>query len=244
MKKLINICIFAIGIFMYSNCSLLNVSAQEYYFKNNNGILFSKEEYDFLSKMYWNGYQDNMTKEDYIDFKESNIMNGEFKSKTITTNNNQTKGTTHSTANKTLKIAASCTTNCRVSVVLTWLSNPTIRSYDVIGARFSGVELQSEPVTRVESSSSAHFSNSTRKLSSGFGTSIMLPSGSGIILNQDYYVSRGGTIYASYQHARKNTTLEVSQMYNISPSGYGRVFSFYNSAIDVYDAMNGVDLSV
>lgn len=65
-----------------------------------------------------------------------------------------------------------------------------------------------------------------------------------MILNQDYDVSKGGTVYASYQHATSNTTLATSQNYTFSLTGYGRVFLFYNSARNIYDAMNGVDISV
>ena len=42
----------------------------------------------------------------------------------------------------------------------------------------------------------------------------------------------------------KNTTLSVSQQFNISPAGYGNVFNFYGDARDTYDNMNGVDISV
>lgn len=246
MKKITNfIFTFIISLLLCSSFNLIEVSAKSNYYINENGVEFSKAEYDFLTKMYWDGYQEIMTQNDYNDFKESNIINGKFNSKTITYNDSViTRGTTHSTANKTLKIATSCSSNCRVSVVLTWINNPTIRSYDVIGARLSGVTLQSTPTTRVASSSSTSFSNNIRQQTNGFGTSILLPSGSNIILNQDYYVSKGGTIYASYQHARKSTTLAISQMFNISSSGYGGVFSFYDDATDVYDAMNGVNISV
>ena len=48
------------------------------YYTNENGVTFSLEEYEFLSKMYWNGYQDIMTQADYEEFKDSNIINGTF----------------------------------------------------------------------------------------------------------------------------------------------------------------------
>ena len=41
-----------------------------------------------------------------------------------------------------------------------------------------------------------------------------------------------------------NTTLAVSQQFNVSRIGYGGVFSFYGTATSVYDNMNGVDIAV
>ena len=40
---------------------LQNVSAKEILYQNENGVSFAKEEYEFLSKMFWDGCQDIMT---------------------------------------------------------------------------------------------------------------------------------------------------------------------------------------
>ena len=195
--------------------------------------------------MYWDGYQEIMTQEEYEEFNQSGILHGEFESKEIIDNDIiTTRGAIHTTGSKSLKIAKSCTTNCKISVVLTWLKNPTIRSYDVMGAYLNGVSLKDAPITRVVSSNTTRYSDIVKKAYNGFGTSILLPGGSNVILNQDYTVSKGGTVYASYQHATENTNLATSQSYNFSLTGYGRVFAFYNSARNIYDAMNGVDISV
>ena len=61
---------------------------------------------------------------------------------------------------------------------------------------------------------------------------------------QQFTVTTGGTVYASYQHAMKSTTKAISQMYNITPTGAGYVFAFYGDATSVYDQMNGVDIQV
>lgn len=228
-------------------CSYSLVSAKEVesYYTNDNGVSLSKEEYDFLTKMYWDGYQKIMTKDEYKKFHDNDIIHGEYNEKTLVVNEEPiTRGTFHSTGAKSIKIATACQSNCLVSVVATWLGNPTIRSYDVMGAYLDGVSLQSTPVTRVSSSDSVSYTGTLRTFNNGFGVSFKLPSGSGIIINQDFYASKGGNIYASYQHAMSNTTSAVSQDYTLSRTGYGKVFNFGSSAKNVYDAMNGVDISV
>lgn len=243
MKKKIKI--FTLLLITLCAFSSQSVNAKESYYTNSYGVQLTQEEYEFLTKMYWDGYQEIMTQEEYKEFNQSGILYGEFESKEITDNDAIfTRGTIHTTGSKRLKIAKSCTTNCKISVVLTWLNNPTIRSYDVMGAYLNGVSLVDSPITRVVSSNTTRYSDVVKKAYNGFGTSILLPGGSNVILNQDYTVSKGGTVYASYQHATENTNLATSQSYNFSLTGYGRVFAFYNSARNIYDAMNGVDISV
>lgn len=229
-------------------CSYSLVSAKETsnsYFTNENGVSLTKEEYDFLTKMYWDGYQKMMTQDEYNKFVENDIINGEFNTKTVTVEDNPlTRGTSHTTASKSIKISASCSSNCLVAVTAKWLAQPTIRSYDVMGSYLSGVSLQSTPNTRVSSSSSTSFPTDIKKSGNNFGVSFKLPSGSNVIINQDFYASKGGKIYSSYQHAMSNTTLATSKNYSFSLVGYGRVFQFNGTAKDVYDAMNGVDISV
>jgi len=60
--------------------SINNVSAEEQYYNNKYNVTLTKEEYDFLSKFYWEGYQEDMTLEDYQEFIKSDIINGEFES--------------------------------------------------------------------------------------------------------------------------------------------------------------------
>lgn len=132
MKKQIKICALLLILFCALNSE--NVNAQEVYYTNDYGVQLTQEEYEFLTKMYWDGYQEIMTQEEYEEFNQSGILHGEFESKEIIDNDIiTTRGAIHTTGSKSLKIAKSCTTNCKISVVLTWLKNPTIRSYDVMG---------------------------------------------------------------------------------------------------------------
>lgn len=229
-------------------CSYSVVSAKEIsnsYFTNENGVSLTKEEYDFLTNMFWDGYQKIMTQDEYNDFKENDIMNREFNSKTIIDEDKpMTRGTTHTTASKSIKISSACSSNCFISVVANWFGQPTIKSYDVMGSYLSGVSLQSTPSTRVSSSASTFFSSDIKKSGNNFGVSFKIPTGSNLVINQSFYASKGGRIYSSYQHAMKNTTLATSKSYNFSLVGYGGVFGFTGEARNVYDAMNGVDINI
>lgn len=223
-----------------------NVNAKErnIVYTNSNGVSLTQEEYDFFTKIYWDGYQEDMTVETYNEYKALDFLNADFDSKTVI-DTPKTRGTFFSSNYKSIKISKICDDNCRIIVVVNWLVNPNIRSYDVIGAYLSGVELQSTPNTRVVSSTQTKVALNIKKQSKGFGTSALLPdTGSNVKLNQDFYVSKGGYVYASYQHAMENTTLDTSQNFDVTGLGYGGVFTFYDEAYDIYDDMPGVDIQV
>lgn len=230
--------IFGIGFII----ALPNVSAAEYY-KNDNGVTLSKEEYDFLSYMFWDGCQSLMTKVDYEKFINSDIMNGELDSKIY--NEPMTRATSIENNNRTFKISKSCTTNCLISVTLTWKNNPTVKSHDVMGAYLDGTSLQNTPTTMILTSNGSTKITDLKKANNGFGVSMLLPkSGNNIVINQNFRVSKGGTVYASYQHAMQNITLGDSKNYTFSKAGYGQVFKFSGTAASVYDRFNGVNISV
>lgn len=129
---------------------------------------------------------------------------------------------------------------------MTWLINPSTRSYDVIGSRLSNVSLVSGTLsTKVTSSNGTQYFSNNMYYSNGFGTSVKLPEGaSNIKVQQSFITSTGGTVYASYQHATSNVDLATSYLYTISSTGLGGVFSFYGSAYGKYDGMGGVDITL
>ncbi|MDE5586871.1 MAG: hypothetical protein K2I72_00695 [Bacilli bacterium] len=53
MKK---ISLFTLGISLLLCISTYNVYASENYYTNTFGVSLTKEEYEFLTKMYWDGY--------------------------------------------------------------------------------------------------------------------------------------------------------------------------------------------
>lgn len=225
-----------------------NINAEEQYYTNKYNVKLTKEEYEFLSKFYWEGYQEDMTLSDYQEFVESSIINGEFE--TVEINYFENIGVipysvSHETNSKTIKISKSCASTCSISVVVTWKNVPNTKSYDIIGAYLEGVNLLSRVYTNAKTTSINNSSSEIKKDNNGFGVSISLPtSGSNYVINQTYTVSKGGTVYASYQHAKKTISLANSKNYTISKDGYGGVFKFSGTAASVYDKMGGVSINV
>ena len=82
MKKTISKLFLVISLIMVF--AFTNVTAREYYYTNDNGVSLTKEEYDFLSKFYWDGYQEYMTIDQYNDFIEKDLINSEFASEETT----------------------------------------------------------------------------------------------------------------------------------------------------------------
>lgn len=229
-----------------------NVYAEEAYYTNSNGVELTREEYEFLTTFYNVKHPEIMTQSMYNEFVESNLMNSDVEITSYTEpqlplfNSNITpRSTIHSTAAKTVQIARGCLPKfCIISIQNDWHESPNIRSWDNIGAYLDGVSLISHEDTYVYSTSgTTHYYN--LNTTNGIGNSVELPStGENIIISMSFKVSRGGTVYGSYQHAMQNTTLANSQNYTLDLIGYGNVFSYYGTAIGVYDAMNGVDIGV
>lgn len=225
-----------------------NVYAQEdsKTYTTPNGIVMSYKEYTFLKEFYFEGYPDMMTPEDYEAFQSKGFNLDSLEKKSLYLKEDNTRSTSHTTSYKQLVIGKSCTsTYCFVSIGLNWLVNPTIRSYDVIGAYVAGVSiLDFDPAVVVSSAGTSGY-NYVQSAYNGFGNSVLLPSsGTGIMVTQVIKTSTGGVVLGSYQHAMQNVSLATSQCYNFSLGGYGSVFSFYGNAVGKYDGMAGVDISV
>ena len=151
------------------------------------------------------------------------------------------------TPGKTLQIGKVCPpTYCIMSLINTWTVEPSTKSWDVIGAYMSGVTYLAHNFTFVGTNDGSQYFSNLKTASNGVGNSVDLPDTPGTtpIINISFNVSRGGTVFGSYQHAMNDTTLAVSQNYNFDITGEGNVFDFYGTAVDVYDGMSGVDISV
>lgn len=240
MKKTLFVVVL-ICLFMFTK----NVSAKEIYYTNNNGVEFTYEEYDFLTRMYWDECQDLMDLEQYDAFIESNIMYGEFDSKSITFQDIMPRGTIISNNNRTLKISKSCSDDCFIAVSHTWHGTPAVKGYDVMGAYLENTQLLTNPSTSVSSTAGISYPNALQKLTNGFGVSLMLPeNGVSPVIGQTFSVTKGGHVYASYQHAMSSISLANSKNYTMSKAGYGGVFKFSGTAVNVYDRFSGVDIAV
>jgi hypothetical protein len=232
--------LFALAIIAICTIFVIpEVKAAELYYKNDNGVILTKDEYDFFSYMFWEGSQELITKEDYSRFVKSNIMYGELGDSIYT--EMQTRATSIETNNRTLKIVKSCNSDCLISVTLTWKNNPTIKSYDVMGAYLENTQLVNSPKTVIGSTSYTDI----KTFNNGFGVSMLLPKyDAAPVINQTFRVAKGGTIYASYQHSMRNISLADSKNYTLSKTGYGGVFNFYSTAANTYDRMNGVSINL
>ena len=238
---------------------LPNCFAKSYY-TNNNGVSLTEKEYSFISNMFYIGFQETLTPEDYNNiFENDQVVNSTIEKETIFENDSKninlktftksmesTMGTYFETASKKITISKSCTTNCLVTIYVEWKKTPSVRSYDVVGALIKDTSIVINPVTRVSNSTGVNSSNEKVTNSNGFGVSIkLLPSGNDMRITQYFSVKKGGTVYGSYQHAKKSISLANSKKYTISYSGLGNVFLFNNLTLrNHYDGMSGVSISV
>lgn len=184
-----------------------------------------------------------MTTEDYQYLIDNDVFNSSIEISEKLDNAISTYSNIYTTASKRIQIAKSCNnTKCTIFTTLEWINMPKVRSYDVLGARFDGTSLNNDPVTSVYLDNvKKNISMSTVKKSKGFGVSFKLSTGgSSLKITQSFDVSLGGTVYASYQHANKTSTLAKSKDYSIAYNGYGGVFLFSTSSSSYYDAMGGV----
>lgn len=201
-----------------------NTYAMSNYYNNKYGVSLSKKEYNILSLIYWDGYQEYMTLDDYQKFKNSNFINSQIDYKeTFQINSLGLLDSEHITSGKHLKIAKACNTTCDIIVTLTW---------------------KIEPITTVYSQTSSSYPTDIKKANNGFGVSFKLPTGKNIAIIQSFEIKKGGHIYASYQHASKTSFLSISKDYTFSRNGYGHVFAFSETSKEFYDQMGGVDIEV
>lgn len=232
-------------IFVIMLCiSIIDVNAStDIYYTNNNNVTFTEKQYNFFSKMYYEGYQKYMTQEDFNLFSIEE-MNPSLVETVYIEDRCLSRASFINDSNKTLKISkVSISNESNITILASWNNNPSVKSYDVIGARLVNTSLLNTPVTKVINSSGSKSYSVNVSSNNGFGSSILL-SGNNIKITQTFRVSNGGTVYGSYQHAMSNISLDNSKKYTISPYGYGNVFAFTGTAANVYDQMSGVSINV
>ena len=248
MKKFLNY----VMIFVLLMIITTSVNAQEIYYKNSNGITFTKEEYDFFSKMYYDGYQANMTEDDMKIFEGRELNPDNVVSvRRIDYNYDpgmiQTKGNYHETQSKILEISKSGSLNPVISIIAQWKYAPNVRSYDLIGAFFSGnINMASGISSKVDFTGNSTYSYADITSSNGFGSVVKLPTnGTNIVVSTTFAVRGSGTVFGSYQHAKKTISLNNAKSFSIGYNGLGNVFYFSNMNIRAkYDAMQGVSIGV
>ena len=241
MKKGKLFFLIILSIFIIPTCTL---AKEEVYYTNDNGVSLTEKEYNFISEMYWDGFQKFVTKELYADLKSDDIFSHPIEKKVFEYNPKITRGDKVEDAARELVITKSCADNCLITVIYTWKGTPTVKSYDVIGAYFENTSLQNSPFTIAVSSVEQKFITDYKKASNGLGASFKMIQGNDAQITHSFRVSKGGHVYASYQHAMDDVSYEDSIDYTFSRFGYGNVFQFSEKSRKYYDEMNGVDIEV
>lgn len=245
MKKIIYIFIFLFTLTFGVN----SVSASTFYV-NANGVEFTRQQYEYITDLYYDGYQDTMTQNELDKMIDLNL----FKQSIVSVeDNNMLSGNNYAINNSTVtqngvttKITKSCTTECLVVLKSTWALIPTINSYDVIGFRLSNASIDTiNKATITGTNYSVTYQPSTaQQFNNGFGYSIKLGNVMGMKITTSMYTSTSGKVYGSYQHANSNVSLATSQLYTIGAGGYGNVFNFYGDALFKYNNAVGVDITL
>jgi len=108
------------------------------FYQNANGVVMSKQEYIFFTKMYWDGYQKFVTLNEFMDLKEKDFFNHRIE-KQILDNYITLYSTKRETNSKILQISKVCSSDCLIALTANWKKVPNVKSYDVIGARLTAI---------------------------------------------------------------------------------------------------------
>lgn len=227
----------------------VNVNAlenEEVYYENGNGVKFTKNEYDFFSEFYYDGYQEYMTLANYQRMKDANVMTEQIKKVAFNDNGIQTlTDVTYQSASKKLILSYVCSSRCYASFQASWLTVANVRSYDLIG-----VYSPTASALVAESADMAYSGNLVSPVernnsTNGISATFKLPSTDAkYAFTLDFNVPKGTKVYASYQHAKKTISLANSRKYSYASSGYGGVFKFDSSVSSYYDGMGGVSATL
>ena len=228
----------------------ITVQADEVYYTNSHGVSLTEEQYNFLTELHFDGYQDYITEATHNKYLSMGLYDEKVTKEVIEDfddTGNSLNGTLHETTAKKLVLSYVCSSNlCNMITTLYWKGAPKVLSYDVIGSYLYGnLTRISYPITYLYwSGSSIEFTDRVYS-GNGYGCTVLLQNSSvQMIVEQDIdiRVDGSGTFYSSYQHATKKISLETSKKYTTGYGGYGGVFFFYGSAVGVYDQMAGVNM--
>ncbi len=239
------LCFLTVVLFMGSVNAEASREVMEQFIPSDVLDAMSQEQYDFYASL---DYDNAIT-------KSIDIPISDYPSEISPIGEELDRGSSYSTNYKTLSLTAIPIDNINYSVSLTlqWKQMPTIRSYDVIALRFSNMAMSNGTQYGFQSytgGSVGYSYNGTnmKLLSNGFGISMNLVNGSISSLQCFIAVTaakaNGAAIYGAYEHATVNTTLANSKKYTLSYAGMGNVINFDSSVWNIYDDMNGVNISL
>ena len=249
MKKVVKIFLTLVICF----CVVLgidNVNAKEVFYTNDKGFELTEDEYNFFKQVYGEKFVKKYLDEDvYSQYSDIDFGTVQVTTKTSRQENanrfnpSRDNPIVYSTA-KEVRMSKFCGILCRIVTTAEWYGEPSVKSYDDIGAYLNGPTRMAPPATAVYSSLSNGMDETTVYDSDGFGAVVLIPQGDDVIVTQAFTYQGTGHIYASYQHAMSQSSLTIAQQFNIDIIGFGHVFDFYGDAFDIYDEMPGVDLTV
>lgn len=149
-----------------------------------------------------------------------------------------------------------------VTITNTWLSLPSVRSYDVIAVRpgtnsmtihvnknaISGYQKWDGNFVNYDADSTNTKISSSFKGKGGIGISMNIVDRVTTTLENSmtiYFLCGASTfeIYGTYQHATSDVTLAQSQNYSFGKDGYGSVLIFAKAVKNKYDNMEGIKLN-
>lgn len=239
-KKMILAFLGLLSLFIFS----YNVKAEEIFYTNQNGVNFTEEQYDFFSNMFYDGYQEYVTVDDFNKALSSGVFEGVIEKQSIFIPSllPPTRGNIVKENGRTLSLGKSCgATECLFSLGAVWSGIPTVASYDVIGSRITGGSYTYIGCGSVTGLGYSNTQCTPDTKTNGFGYSLQIAPVANLQVATSFYTTLGTTAFGSYQHAITNVSLATSKLYNINVAGYGYVFDFYGAAFGKYDGANGVN---
>ena len=205
------------------------------------GVTVEKSLYDKMCNMYSVNFVETLSQEEF-DNLSANI---DTAVKETYIDYGDARGSFFTTGVKSLNIIKS---GNFVTFFASWLQQPNIHSFDVMAIRLSGCSLVGDFSFKQTYISSGHlyyvYNGINKSFYNGFGSSALLQYGENNEYSMTFKVSGSGTVYGSYQHAKKTVTQSDSMNYAIGANGYGNVILFANSVALKYDQMPGVDINV
>lgn len=227
------------------------VNASSYY-TNDLGVEFTEKQYNYVTDLFYDGYQKNMPQDEFDHILNSNLFDKpitavEINEPIFTNIGNGAKSDNVYQNGRTTKIVKSCTTTeCLVTLTATWSLVPTVNSYDVIGFRPTSATITTIGTAKVTGNGYAvsYPSSSAQQSGTGFGHSVLLGGVTNMKASTYMYCTPSGTVYGSYQHAMSSISIANSKKYTIGAGGYGYVFNFYGASVGKYDNATGVYLSL
>ncbi len=224
----------------------------EAFYTNDNGVILSKPEYDFIVDFYDKNYPSIITMDEYNVLKDNNIFGQEIRR--LSTDDAITNPSIgllsgseefHETNYKRLDVGCACGTTCLVRATLVWKIKPSTRSYDVFG----GMQVGSTAPTGISSHMyiDGDASAPVEYIHNSIGASAThrLPNDTSfdsLAFDLSFVVAKKGRVTVSYQHAKKNITLVNSRRFTFNYSGYGNVYLFDQTVRPYYDQMSGLEL--